>query len=114
MTKSKLKTGMIVTTRDGNEYMVFKDVETDSRTHRGNVLVNINKRLWDDFDSYDENMICKHDSNFDIMKVKRCQVVADLLHDQCAANTIWERKEKKRYTYAQLREILGEEFEVVG
>ena len=112
MTKSELKTGMIVTTRNGVKYMVFKDAAIGSSHNSINVLVDLNERLWDNFGSYNEDMTCYHSTKFDIMKVETCQRTADLLHDKCLT-TIWERKEKKRYTYAQLKEILGTEFEIV-
>ena len=55
-------------------------------------------------------------TEWDIMKVYKQTYAGGLRGepDYCEQHLIWERKEKKRYTYAQLKEILGEEFEVVG
>lgn len=114
MVKSELMTGMIITNRKGEKYMVFKNIAVAPSSSSGDVLVDLNKRSWDDLESYNEDMTCVHDSKFDIMKVEKCKYTADLLHPNRDTITVWERKKKKTYTYAQLRDILGSEFEVVG
>lgn len=117
MTKSELKTGMIVTVESGDKYVVLRDIEVSIGYH--NVLVHINKRNdWCDLENFNEDMTNKILSCFNIIEVANVQHPCDILKlcRGCNVDTklIWKRKEKKQYTYAQLREILGEEFEVVG
>lgn len=115
MTKSELKTGMIVTKRDGSKFMVFENAAIQARNDCNKFLVEIHGRVWSDLCKYyNEDMTSICASSFDIMKVELCQNAYDLLNPKRETILLWERKEKKRYTYAQLREILGEEFEVVG
>jgi hypothetical protein len=54
--------------------------------------------------------------NLDIMEVYGCSNHKNSVFkfDEQDRELLWKRNEKKKYTYAQLREILGEEFEVVG
>ena len=115
MTKSELKTGMIVTQRDGCKFMVFENAVLQVRNGCNKFLVEIHGQVWSDLEVYyNEDMTSTIEYNFDIMKVELCQTTRDLLNPERETVLLWERKEKKRYTYAQLREILGEEFEVVG
>jgi hypothetical protein len=114
MTKSELRTGMIVTARNGNRYMVFLNTTISSYRGSDDFLVGLKGDGFNYLSNYNENLTCKAYNSFDIMKVEKCKWVADLTSKNPELNTIWERKEKKTYTYAQLREILGSEFEVVG
>lgn len=121
MKKSDLKTGMIVTTRKGNKYMVFLNAKMECGTH--NVLVNLNEvGGWMDLTDYNEDMKhkwCGGMKEFDIMQVEHLgapTTLAIAMRDLKNINLFldYQRKEKKRYTYTQLKEILGEEFEVVA
>lgn len=118
MTKSELKTGMIVTLENGIKCMVLRDTETnlDSR----DVIVSINrKRDWCNLKNFNEDMTNRLSSGYDIIEVSKASHPSDIPELYRTGDTtdtipLWKRKEKKKYTYAQLREILGEEFEVVG
>lgn len=120
MTKSELKTGMIVVLANGEEYMVFKNAVTSSREQ--NCIVTIDgSDKWLLLSGYNEDLThCfknERFKEFDIVQVLTVNhPYAYIRHDydKELRTTIWRRKEKKKYTYAQLREILGEEFEVVG
>lgn len=114
MTKSELKTGMIATTRDGTEYMVL--IDSAVNTYKGNnYMVEIKTgNGWLDLKTYNEDLTDSEEHEFDIMKIEIPTVCYDMFDFKCRRNVLWERKEKKRYTYAQLKEILGTEFEVVG
>ena len=118
MTKSELKTGMIVNLRNGDECMVFLHSTSQTIGER-DVLVGINRDFtWYKLEYFKEDLTHMDDKKYDIMKV----FLAEHPYCFCEPNKpnyttrklVWERKEKKKYTYAQLREILGEEFEVVG
>ena len=115
MTKSELKTGMIVTQRNGYKFMVFENASIFGTTDDNKIIVEINGNVWSNLrDSYHEDMTSNYDSKFDIMKVEKCECITDLLNPKRKTVLLWQRSEKKRYTYAQLKEILGEEFEVIG
>jgi hypothetical protein len=120
MTKSELKTGMIVVLADGNKYMVFKNTQTHYAGD-ADIIVGIHSRnSWHQLYHYNEDMTRKNreDSNWDIIEVIQIEHPYNLVKpdrlDYPRRKTLWKRHEKKKYTYAQLREILGEEFEVVG
>ena len=119
MTKSELKTGMIVVIANGKEYMVYKDSAYSwSRNIDPNVLVALDgSDSWNRLSSYDENMkfINRNYEYLDIVKVIQVTHPYTFIRREYNRNedkVLWSRK--KQYTYAQLREILGEEFEVVG
>ena len=118
MTKSELKTGMIVVTRNGIQYMVFKDIKT-SYTSSVDCMVAIDHELsWELLSTYKEDLTHWRDKCWDIVEVIMVKHPYNLLRpnqkNYTDRTTLWKSKEKKTYTYAQLREILGEEFEVVG
>lgn len=118
MTKSELKTGMIVTMADGRKCMVLRDVETSlKQVHDALVDVN-NRNHWFDLANYLEDMTNRFSSEFNIVEISQLKHPCDIIKNQTAytdTKLFWTRpKKKKQYTYAQLREILGEEFEVVG
>lgn len=119
MTKSELKTGHIVTFRNGERYMVFRNCAPEDDT-----IVEINGKLsWFPLKKYNEDLTfnryisaCdeKTIKEWDIVKVEQCShPYAFISKNYGTKKTIWQLKEKKKYTYAQLKEILGEEFEIV-
>lgn len=117
MKKSDLKTGMIVTLRNGYKLMVFLNANTGS-IKESDVLVNLNGVNWSDLNGFHEDLTCKFGVEFDIVMVEKVKTTVDLIykiihHSSDRTEIIWERKEKKKYTYAQIKNILGEEFEVV-
>ena len=116
MTKSELKPGYLVELKNGDLYMVMqtngmlilaKQPEENFYDHK--ICNN-----WLGIRYYQDDM--KHEmANFTIMKVYGNAKYANQVFRFSTENRelLWERP-KKQYTYAQLREILGEEFEVVG
>lgn len=122
MTKSELKTGMIVVTREGLKCMVYKNVQTTWTSHNRecDVIVAMDgSNQWNVLNDYNENMETRTRclNRWDIVKVIQVShPYAFINHDyeEDEQKILWKRPEKKQYTYAQLREILGEEFEVVG
>ena len=109
MTKADLRTGMIVTYRNGGKRTVFLN------TDRGSDFIADGDN-WNPLRYYNEDLTHVDQKNLDIVKVERCYDHANICRDPntfTMLETIWERKEKKKYTYNQLKEILGEEFEIV-
>lgn len=115
MIKSELETGMIVALRNGDEYMVLREAVSYTTTNCMDIIVRIKKAGYCFLNSFNEDLTSRTGgSEFDIMQVYRAEFFGDIIANNEERILVWKRKEKKRYTYAQLREILGEEFEVVG
>ena len=115
MKKSDLKTGMIVTLRNGKQWMVYKNIQTQRNVD--DVIVGIDgSDNWNLLYHYNEDLTNKGYPDLDIVKVEEVThpyAFVRLDYDADKRKVLWKRKEKKRYTYAQLKEILGEEFEIV-
>ena len=114
MTKSELKPGYVVRSRNGQLRMVMPLHNSGEY-----VLVEMetNNPHHGDLKDFDEDLMNRCGlRNTDIVEVygfsKNKRSVWSF--DGRDRNLLWKRPEKKKYTYAQLREILGEEFEVVG
>jgi len=77
MKKSDLKTGMIVTLRNGDEHMVFMDsasIYCDNYRFSNDVIVNLNRMgSWEELPQYDDDLkiIDEGRSDFDIVKVEK-------------------------------------------
>ena len=73
MKKSELKTGMMIVTRDGDRWMVFKDVDNSE-----DVLITYDG--WNDLKMYDEDLrlLVNHDKSFDIIEVYSLKYVTGL------------------------------------
>ena len=115
MTKSELKTGMIVTLANGKEYMVYKDVGYVGAETKDVCIEISSSPSWLKLDNYNEDMTMPSYSALDIIQVIKSPHPYALLipnFEKERREIIWTKK--KRYTYAQLRDILGEEFEIVG
>lgn len=104
--KMELKEGMIVECRNGSRYLLRKV---------GDVLIGSNFDEWIKT-TYNENL-CEnyyHYETFDIMKIYISK--SPKLEGLFANNyldCIWERKEPKKMTLAQISEALGYEVEVI-
>lgn len=92
MTKSELKTGMIVTNARGEHMMVFKGVL--SSNFNGDCFVELgNTEEWDDMDNYNEDLT--HDSSdLSIVKVYIANHPAVFFTEPLKYLKIyWERKD---------------------
>lgn len=125
MTKNELRTGMIITCRNGYEYMVIADIKcgnnANSKDGETFAIGNDGSSNWANLsEDFTNDLKCKVNSEFDIMSVKYCQYPREIyqfLTDEDVEDInyrpLWTREEKKKYTYSQLKELLGEEFEIV-
>lgn len=110
--KELLKTGHIVTYRDGSLRRVFCGIDDSTP----NVLVG--DRVWNSLEHYNDELIYYHhdNRNLDIMKIKVCSNLIDLersdLHS-IQTTTIWERIEPKEMTIAEIEQALGYPIKVV-
>ena len=115
MTKSDLKTGMVVTVRDGKEYVVFKDSSSkDYGTE--DLIVNGLGRNWTGLRSYNEDF-SRNDAynNLDIVKVEQANhpySFMDLEYEKKSRKTLWERKEPRTVTMEEVNAKFGEEVRI--
>jgi hypothetical protein len=110
MTKSKLKTGYVVKYRDGTYRMVMK-------LTGGDAVVGMEGSLgWNYLESWNQDLTHQTIKSLDIVEVYgySSSAASAFRFIKKERKLLWKRPEKKQYTYAQLREILGEEFEVIG
>lgn len=99
--KSELKTGLIVTTRAGEEYMVFMNVKTGyTGDGKYDVIVNIrDSDRWNNLDSYDEDLTYHgitsgRYAEWDIVKVEMYDHPCALLNKEEFPRTLlWERED---------------------
>lgn len=110
MTKSELKPGYIVRLRNGNIFMVMPLDKYDA------IIGTEGYNGWDYLKNWCQDLMHGKYRNLDIMEVYGYSKLnsSALIFKKEDRELLWKRSEKKQYTYAQLREILGEEFEVVG
>lgn len=68
MNKNKLRTGMIVTTRDGEEYMVY--LNSMSMYFCGDILLNSDKKSWKKLEYYQDDLKHNKYRENDIVKIE--------------------------------------------
>lgn len=127
MTKSELKTGMIVTTEDGAEWLVLRDIDfdyTSSYEHKyeDGVLLNINEEnSWTGLHYYDENLFYKEESynseRYHIIKIESLNHPTDIfrpdrLKNKSLRKLLWEPI--KEVTMAEVEEKFGCKVKIVN
>lgn len=109
--KKLLKTGHIVTYRDGSLRRVF----LDTGMYEPNVLVGDD--VWNSLENYNDELIyCYDNRNLDIMKIQACTNLLWLERSDLnliPTTTIWERQEPKEMTIAEIEQALGYPIKVV-
>ena len=105
--KIELKEGMIIECRNGDRYLL--------RTACGKLVASSNDKYLN-LDYYDEelNENLYFDKDFDVMKIytSKAFILNSLFNDDYL-ECIWERKEPKKMTLAQISKALGYEVEVI-
>ena len=110
MTKSDLRTGMVVTCHNGYKYTVYLDTCIgESVLTNGCGWVNLNE--------YDEELKNKLNENFNIVKVEEltnlfCLTVPTNEIIQYNLSTIWTCS--KQMTVAEIEAILGYKVEIIA
>ena len=104
--KMELKEGMIIECRNGERYLLRTACEEL-------VASSNNKYMSVDYDEeLNENRY--FDKNFDVMKIYTSNaLILNNLFNDTYLECIWERKEPKKMTLAQISEALGYEVEVI-
>ena len=114
--KSDMKTGMFVQTRNKEKWMVMRD------SIYGNILVSMEKDKFarsDSYvsiDSYNEDLTCKGNENWDIMLVTAPSIYPDVFDAKSEithAMVVYKREEPKELTVKQIEELLGYAVKVV-
>lgn len=119
MTKSELKTGMIVTRRDGKKLTVYRNCAC-SFTHpsHNDVFVDASISSWSPFEHYTEDLISTHGyKEFDIVKVELAHHPYDFNKYPSFAKVdeiIWSRDEPHKMTVAEIESILGYKVEIIS
>lgn len=94
MTKSELKTGMIVTDTLGEELMVLKGVQTNN--YCGDCLVQIDgSEEWDELDNYTEDLtsISPYAQELNIVRVSVASHPANIFASpNKSMKVLWERE----------------------
>lgn len=106
--KMELKEGMIVECRNGNRYLLRRNLNESTL-----IFSKIDSWFATTYDEeLNENKY--HNEDLDIMKVYESKAyVLKNLFDDNGLKCIWERKELKKMTLAQISEALGYEVEVI-
>ncbi len=113
MTKSELKTGMVVTMRSGKKMHVYIDAVTETC---GGCNIITNGDTWSDLCYYNEDLTYQGAKQQDIVKVELVATKMDLNanHGCKIGETIWVREEPKQMTVAEIEAILGYKVEIVS
>lgn len=119
MTKSDLKTGMIVTRRDGKRFTVYRNCAAESYSKlETDVLVDALNSMWHPLEYYDEDLTNNRGNrDFDIVKVELVHHPYDFNKFPCNAKivkTLWTRDDTKKMTVAEIESILGYKVEIVS
>ena len=123
MKKSELKTGMLVTLRNGCKGMVFRNIHTEYTTNTNkakDVIVSMcedGQLSWENLDSYNDILLVR-DDEFNWMDVVKVETVyhpydlVKLFENKNIRSTIFNR-DKRKMTVKEIESILGYEIEVV-
>lgn len=115
MKLGELRTGMVVTLRNGGKYMVFRKIHSDWTND--DVLVQLNGDDYLFLAEYDSDMMCKgayHDP-FDIMEVWVARQPLNFVsfNKEEYYTLLWKREEPKEMTMAEIEAALGYKIRIV-
>lgn len=113
MTLDDLKTGMIVTVRGGDKYLILKNAPD----HENIYFIGVRKNGWINSVGYDKNLKYNEDSTFDIVKVEVVRREMYLTHFEDhpeELKVIWEERPAVKLTVAEIEARLGYKIEIVS
>lgn len=105
MTKSDLRSGMIVKTREGERYITI--VKEDGEIHFINLDGTTCLGSCDLLDDMTDNI----DSDYDIIKIYKMDTT--LRNCKTTKDLIWERQEQKEMTIAEIEKELGYSIKII-
>lgn len=121
MTKSELKTGMVVTYRDGRKAMVFKDCADNNFPtlfkKEANVLIS-EEATWLDLHYINEDLLYSNrdSDSLDIIMVEAAinPFILWRPYNPNDYTVIWKRNPPKKMTVAEIEAVLGYRVEIVS
>ena len=109
MTLDDLKTGMIVTTRNGNSYIVMRDFIDYGDILAGLSCNNVIANTWTSLLSYNQDMTHSSLPNIDIMSV----YASSAYSTDTQTKLLWKREEYKEVTMKEIEEMFGCKIKIV-
>ena len=114
ITQDKLKSGMILERRDGKKFLLFKDIFPERNNVNRAICMDNSKTFIRMVDYSDNLCFLSQKREYDIVKVWLPTHLEQIFADSpTVAEVIWERS-KEKYTYEQLKAIVGHDFDFVG
>lgn len=107
MTKSDLKSGVIVELRNGDKYMFISNAKNK---YAKNSLISLKDGGYLDLDDYNDDLKDCDNANYDIVKICQNDYVGNNFRDHVIKNTdnwTWERQEEVVMTISEIEEKLG-------
>lgn len=115
MTLNDLKTGMIVTWRNGHEHVVIRNAATRCCDTR-DCMVSYEHLSWNPLSCYNDNFKNKNGyCDFDIVKIEEVEhpySILDLEYDRKNRKVLWE--ECRKLTVSEIENLLGYKVEIVS
>ena len=116
MKLSDLKTGMKLIDRSGGEWTVLENIRNPYREIEDTYILKDGG--WMSESSYDDELKCKNDSSYDIMRVYAQNegkyidgsILMATIEDM---DLIWERNEKKEMTISEIEKELGYSIKII-
>lgn len=109
MTLNDLKTGMIVTTRNGNSYIVMRDFIDSGDVLTGLSCDNVIANTWTSLLCYNQDMTHPTLPNIDIMSV----YASSTYSVNTPTKLLWKREEYKEVTMQEIEEKFGCKVKIV-
>ena len=114
MTKSDLRTGMIVELRNEERYMVLKEEKLETYSHVNQLIMFVNQYGFMDGDGFNDDLKDNgYGYEYNIVKIyKPCIRAFKYLFDDCdSSNLIWERKKENiKIPMSDVFELLKDEY----
>ena len=116
MKKSNLRTGHVVTLRNGDSYMVFRNCMYHNAK---DIIVNKNNSWFylndfnEDLTFNDEEAWCIKPHIWDIVKVETTSHPYALVKEFGTNKTVW-KEERKKMTVSEIEKILGYKVEIIA
>lgn len=114
MTLNDLKTGMVVTRRDGVELIVFRNCEIGGYIER-DFIISVNGYNWDLLKHYNYDLTNNHGhTNLDIVKVEEATSPRGSMVNNCNRKVLWKETPAVKLTVAEIEARLGYKIEIVS
>ena len=117
MNKSDLETGMRVKTREGNIYLVVKDIKSEIYGRQDVAFVS--EYGFMEGSGYNEDLKNNNDRDLDIIEVRSIfendseTFLTSSILMLNRGYSIWKREERKKMTISQIEEALGYPVEII-